>query len=369
MNRQRRRARSSEAGYTILELLISTAIMVTVTGAIFSLMNPAENNAQAQPEVADMQQRMRVSSDTLAKELMMAGAGPYQGPVTGSLVNFFAPILPRRVGSLNPDPTTGAGSFKTDVITLAYIPNSYSQTTISQAMPPQSAEIKTNGQPNCPADADDLCGFSEGMHVIIFDTSGNWDMFAITQVQDAAAHLQHRGDNLNYKYDSGASVTQITDYTYYLDRTTNQLKRYNGYDLDEPLVDNVVDLRFDYFGDPNPPTQPKPAPGIANCLYDVAGNYLNLPVLEATEGSLAELKGDILSDGPYCGSGDNAFDVDLLRIRKVRVTLRVQAANPALRGSDTALFMKPGKARGGDRYVPDYRLTFDITPRNLNLAR
>jgi hypothetical protein len=258
------------------------------------------------------------------------------------------------------------------VITLAYIPNSYSQTTISQAMPPQSAEVKTNGQPNCPDDKNKptLCGFSEGKHVIIFDTSGNWDMFLITQVQDDAAHLQHRGEDLNYKYEAGASITEISDYTYYLDRNTNQLRRYDGYGLDEPLVDNVVDLRFDYFGDPNPPTQPKPLTlGIANCLYDAAGNYAGLPVLEATEGSLAQLKPEILTDGPYCGSGDNAFDADLLRIRKVRVTVRVQAANPALRGSDTALFMKPGKARGGDRYVPDYRLTFDITPRNLNLSR
>ena len=369
------RVRSGESGYTILELLVSTAIMVTVTGAIFSLMNPAEGNAQAQPEVADMQQRMRIGSDTLAKELMMVGAGPYQGPITGSLVKYFAPILPRRVGSLNPDPTTGPGSFKTDVITLAYIPNSYSQTTISQPMPPKSAETKTTGQPNCPTDKSNpkpqLCGFTEGKHVIIFDTSGNWDMFVVTQVQDDAAHLQHRGQDLNYNYETGASITEITDYTYYLDRNTNQLRRYDGYGLDEALVDDVVDLRFDYFGDPNPPTEPKPlAANVGNCLYDTAHNPLNaLPVLEATEGSLALLKPEILTDGPYCGGGDNQYDADLLRIRKVRVTLRVQAANPAFRGSNTALFMKPGKARGGDRYVPDYRLTFDITPRNLNLAR
>jgi len=44
-----RHRRSSEAGYTLLELLVSTAIMITVTGAIFSLMNPAQGNAQAQP--------------------------------------------------------------------------------------------------------------------------------------------------------------------------------------------------------------------------------------------------------------------------------------------------------------------------------
>ena len=53
-----------------------------------------------------------------------------------------------------------------------------------------------------------------------------------------------------------------------------------------------------------------------------------------------------------CGSADNQFDADLLRIRKVRVTLRVQAAQPALRGTDTRLFRNPGTATGGERYVP-----------------
>jgi hypothetical protein len=369
MTRHRRTARSGEAGYSIIELLVSTAIMITVTGAIFSLMNPAQGNAQAQPEVADMQQRMRVGNETLFREVMMAGAGTYQGPVTGSLINFFAPVLPRRVGDVNPDPVIGAGSFTTDRITLAYVPNTYSQTTISNAMPPQSSEIKVNPQPNCPVDAGDLCGFKAGMKVIIFDTAGHSDTFTITKVQDSAGHLQHRGSDLNYKYDTGASITQIISYTYYLDRTTNQLMRYDGVTTDEPLVDNVVDLRFDYYGDPNPPKLPKPMAGEANCLYDAAGNYVSPPVLAATEGSLAALTAATLTDGPFCGSGDSQFDVDLLRIRKVRVTMRVQAATPTLRGTDTGLFMNPGTAQGGDRYVPDYRLSFDISPRNLNLTR
>jgi hypothetical protein len=362
-------APSAEAGYSLIELLVSTAIMITVTGAIFSLMNPAQSNAQAQPEVADMQQRMRVGNETLFKEVMMAGAGPYQGSVTGSLIRYFAPIVPRRVGDISPDPVVGAGSFTTDRITLAYIPNTYSQTTISQAMPPNSSELKVTEQTNCPDDAPQLCGFKQGMEVIIFDTSGNFDTFTITQVQDDAVHVQHRGSDLNYKYESGASITQIVSYTYHLDRVTNQLKRYDGHATDEALVDNVVDLRFDYFGDPNPPMFPKPKAGVANCLYDAAGNYVNLPTLAATDGSLSELTAAQLTDGPMCGTGDNQFDVDLLRIRKVRVTMRVQAAKASLRGRDAALFMNPGTAAGGDRYVPDYRLSFDISPRNLNLTR
>ena len=361
--------RSGEAGYTLIELLVSTAIMVTVTGAIFSLMNPAQGNAQTQPEVADMQQRMRVGNDTLFREVMMAGAGPYQGNITGSLIKYFAPIIPRRVGDINPDPVVGAGSFTTDRLTLAYIPNTYSQTTISQAMPPQSAELKVTTQVNCPEDASKLCGFKEGMEVIIFDDSGNYDTFTITQVQDDAVHVQHRGSDLNYKYDAGASITQMVSYTYYLDRTTNQLKRYDGHTKDEAVVDNVVDLRFDYFGDPNPPTLPKPKLGVANCLYDAAGNYADLPVLSATDGSLAELTAVQLTDGPTCGTGDNQYDADLLRIRKIRVTMRVQAATASLRGRDTTLFRNPGTAKGGERYVPDYQLSFDISPRNLNLTR
>jgi hypothetical protein len=207
------------------------------------------------------------------------------------------------------------------------------------------------------------------MDVIIFDTSGNFDMFTITNVQDSAAHLQHRGQDLSKAYDVGASVTQIVSNTYYLNRQTNQLMRYNGNDNDVPLVDNVVDLKFEYFGDPNPPVAPKPPAGEANCLYDAAGNLNGLATLTPDDGSLAPLPAAILTDGPMCGGGTNQFDADLLRVRKVRVTMRVQVANPALRGLDTALFKNPGTSRGGERYVPDYNISFEVSPRNLNLVR
>ncbi len=364
----RRRALDPQAGFSLVELLISTAIMLVVTGSIFRMMNPAQGSAQAQPEVSDIQQRMRVGSDVLFKELVIAGAGPYQGPVTGSLIGFFAPIVPRRVGDTGADPTTGAGSFADDRITLTYIPNSYSQTTISQAMPPNSSELKVADQPNCPS-GEQLCGFTEGMSVVIFDTAGHWDTFQITQVQDSAGHLQHRGQDLNYSYDAGASVTQIVSNTYYLNRTTQQLMKYDGHSSDVALVDNVVDLKFQYYGDPNPPLWPKPLLGTANCLYDASGNYIGPAAMTASDGSLVELTAATLTNGPYCGAGDNQFDVDLLRIRKVKVTMRMQTGNASLRGNDTTRFTNAGTAVGGDRYVPDYQMQFEVSPRNLNLTR
>lgn len=360
-----RRRLAAASGYSLVELLVSTAILLTVTGSIFALVGPAQGTSQAQPEVADLQQRMRIGSDTLFKELLMAGAGPYQGATTGSLVNFFAPILPRRTGRLNPDPVM---TFRPDALTLTYVPNSYSQTSISNPMPPNSSEIKVDRQPNCPKD-DDLCDFNIGDSVIIFDTSGNFDTFDITQVQASAAHLQHRGQGFNHQYEVGAPVTQVVSYTYFLDRTTNQLKRYDGGSGELPLVDNVVDLRFDYFGDPTPPVTPKPPAGIANCLYDAMGNYLNPGQLASDHGGLAALTAAILTDGPWCGAGSNAFDVDLLRVRKLRVTLRMQVGDPQFRGTDPQFFRNPGQSEGGAKLIPDYAVSFDVTPRNLNLTR
>jgi hypothetical protein len=219
------------------------------------------------------------------------------------------------------------------------------------------------------------------MDVIIFDTSGHFDFFTITQVQDPAAHLQHQGQDLSVAYDTGASVTQIESNTYYWcsplaggipcpgDVTAWQLRKYDGYMGDVPLVDNVVGLTFEYFGDPNPPLAPKPPAGVANCLYDAAGNYVGLPVLMPTDGSLAPLPGAMLNDGPFCGGGSTQFDADLLRVRKVRVTLRVQVGDKTLRGLDTAFWRNPGTSAGAEKAVPDYAVTFEVTPRNLNLAR
>lgn len=371
----------SQAGYSLVELLISSAIMITITGAIFGLVNPAQGTSQTAPEISDLQQRSRVANDRLFSELMMTGAGPYQGPVRGALVNFFTPIMPRRVGRLAPDPVD---AFRTDTITLAYIPNTYSQTTISSPMPNVSAELKVTNQPNCPAGRE-LCGFEEGMEVIIFDTSGNFDMFTITQVQDAAAHLQHRGQDLSYPYDTGASVTQVKRNIYYWcrpggdrvcpeDGNASQLRLYDGANTDVALVDHVTGLTFEYFGDTNPPMQPKPPLAVENCLYDAAGGYKNLPVLPADEGSLARLTAAILADAApnttqMCGAGSSQFDPDLLRIRKIKVTLRVQVAAESLRGSNPLLFRNPGQAQESARQVPDYTVAFEVAPRNMNLTR
>jgi hypothetical protein len=362
---------TNERGYSLIEMLVSTAIMMVIVGGVFQLVNPAHGTSRVQPEFADVQQRARIGADTLFKDLVMAGAGPYQGATTGSLANYFAPIVPYRLGRQNPDPPQ---SFRDDGLTIIYVPNTSSQTSIADPMPNESAEIKVQAQPNCP-DGDDLCGFTEGMGVLIFDDEGHYESFEITRVQTSALHMQHRGQAFQTSYDTGATIVQAEWSHYYWDSNRLQLRHYDGIETDVPVLDNVVGLTFTYFGDPDPPRYPEPTIGVENCIIDASGNP-KLPVLTlgagalSTSGSLVEIDPAIFKAGELCGGGTNAFDADLYRVRKVGVRIRIQAGDPELRGVDTRFFAQPGVARGSvGGWVPDYELRFDVTPRNMNLVR
>jgi hypothetical protein len=388
------KARRGQRGFTVIEMLFATAIMMAVTAATFALMNPAHGMFAAQPEVMDMQQRLRIGVDTLYKDLLMGGAGTYSGAMTGSLGHYFSPIMPLRIGNQSPDPV---GSFFTDRITVMYVPPTPAQTTIRDSMPNNSSEIKVNQQPGCPKN-DPLCGFSDGMQLMIMDASGSWDTFTVTHVQDAALHLQHRGEDLNKAYNAGSYIAQINMYTYWLKTDTvaetYQLMRYDGHQSDVPIADNVVGLFFEYYGEPAPPqlrpgmtpsTTYGPAPpalGVdntadnwgagENCTFTVAAGVQipRLSTLTAHHG-LVKLTQAQLTDGPWCPDSAQAarYDADLLRIRKVRVTMRVQVADKSLRGPAGPLFVRGGTSRGAERLIRDQEIKFDVTARNLGLGR
>jgi hypothetical protein len=401
-----RQARRAQAGFTVMEMMVASMIMMAVTGAVFQLMNPAQGTFQAQPEVSDMQQRMRVGVDVLAHDLVMAGAGSYAGAAPGALYNFFAPIMPYRRGDLNNDPTSNV-FYRSDTISLLYVPPTPAQTTIEKAMPQNSAEIDVEPQANCgPNKKDSLCGFKPGQRVIIFDTNGNWDTITITNVQGSPSKLQHNKDKLSASYSIGSSLSEISSHTYYLktDNTakTYQLMHYDGAQTETPVVDNVVKLAFEYFGESQPPQLipnkalsdakgpwttygPKPPalgatdsdntdeyPSGTNCAFDVVdGKHVpRLPVLAAGVGEVKLTEGQ-MKDGPWCPNASSPvrFDADLLRIRHVRVNLRVQAAQAALRGPAGTLFTKAGTSTSTQRFVPDQEIRFDIAPRNMNLGR
>jgi type II secretory pathway component PulJ len=387
---------TSENGFSLTELLVSTAITMTITAGVFTAMNPTAGVFQTQPEVVDLQQRLRVGVDLLRRDLMMAGAGASAGSHSGSLNRFFAPVQPSRMGflaSLDDPPAL----FRSDAVTLFHVPQAPTQTTLSQPLPTIRAQLRVNNLPGCSLKP--LCGLEKSMQILVFDGTGSFDPLTVTDVKDNAGQVQrNRQGALSKAYAVGSTVVQARQHVYYLDTSTHQLMRYDGYQTAAPVVDNVVGLRFEYFGEPSPPVLRRPGidesttygpvpPALdgtqepwgagENCTMTVVGgeHQPRLAALGAPGGGLVLLTAANLTDGPWCPTPDSPdrFDADLFRVRMIRVMLRLQAGNDHLRGvpgdGEDTLFARPGTSRGGYWTVPDREIRFDVSPRNLNLAR
>jgi prepilin-type N-terminal cleavage/methylation domain-containing protein len=407
------RTAHDERGFTLVEMMVAMLIMVGITGTIFALVNPAKGTYRTQPEVTDMQQRLRVGSSFLKDDLIMAGAGSQTGTgLTGSLMNFFAPVQPVRLGGANADPANGV-FFRDNTISVFYIPAGAPQATIAQDMPQPSAELQVAGDPSCGPNPDKLCNWEIGMRVLVFDEQGAFDTATITQVQPGAGGfgvegmIQHNkhiaGNELSKRYQIGAQVAQVRQRTYYWDPNTIQLKIFDGADRDEAVIDNVVSVRFEYYGDPRPPFLmpdgqtttygPRPPslvtqirgngnndngawPAGENCAFKIdPANGMNriarIPDLAPGSQLLVPLTEQMLTDGPWCPDANfpTRFDVDLLRVRKIGVVLRVQVAAPELRGAIGELFARGGRGQNARTLVPDQEVRFEMAPRNFNLSR
>jgi hypothetical protein len=143
--------------------------------------------------------------------------------------------------------------------------------------------------------------------------------------------LLHEGSALSTSYATGARVAQVRAATYWVQQPpagtgVPLLRKYDGGKTDLPVADNVIDLRFEYFA-------------------DAAGGAASSPVAIAPQ---------LFTDGPWKpdSSAANRFDVDLLRIRRIRVTLRVR--------SSRAFLAAP---------KPDQQIRIDVAPRNFNLLQ
>jgi len=151
-----------DRGFSLIEALIATALMLAVTSAAFTMMHPAYGAFAVEPESADMQQRLRVAADVLSKDLAMAGASAYSGPHAGSLVYSFPAVLPFRQGTLRDDPP---GVFATDRITLIFVPSTPAQSTLTEPLTGATATFATGAETGCPFDPGSSteatrCGFS-----------------------------------------------------------------------------------------------------------------------------------------------------------------------------------------------------------------
>ena len=86
---------------TLAEVLVASAITVTLMGTVVGMTGPLQRLFDTQPEYGDMHQRLRGAIEALTSDLV--GAAP--------------PVMPYRAGIRRHDPSEGV-FYRTDAITL-----------------------------------------------------------------------------------------------------------------------------------------------------------------------------------------------------------------------------------------------------------
>jgi prepilin-type N-terminal cleavage/methylation domain-containing protein len=379
-----------ECGFSLMEMMVVTLLMGALAGAVFGVIGPSSTALHTQTEAADVEQRLRASLAAIEQSLAMAGAGPFAGALGGPLSDVIAPIMPFRWGADAPDPP---GTFRPDLASVLYVPDGAAQTRVVRIVADAGgvAVIEVRGDRGAARQSAGA-GFEPGMSVLLIDPGRHGDVGTVIEVQEGRVSIAH-GAPLSSTFDAGdALLTEFSARTFYLrlDRATEMstLMVYDGRQTDSPVVDHVVGLDFRYWGrrssprrlagrplaEPAPWTTygPAPADGAENCTFAVVdGEYVpRLPAIGEGMAGLAELTRELLTDGPWCAdaASPQRFDADLLRIRRVRLTVRVQAAAAWFRGASAQLFTHPGTAAAA-RSVPDREVVLDVTPRNMGLER
>ncbi len=355
-----------QAGFTLVELIVSIGLTALAVGVMFATIGRGQSGFRTQLAIGDQQQRLRVAVSMLSGDLLMAGAGPERAGIRGAFARLLPPIRPARRGLRAAE---GDLAFATDRITIVRGAQSRAQAGLAQDMhsPGDVVRLDARGQGCPPVGA---CGFQAGMRAAIFDprvVGAGYDLFTVDRVsRDALGHLPFA-----FSRPYGRLMTEVMEIeqrVYYHDARGRRLVRYDGNRSEAVVVDGVVGLAFDYYVDPRPDGVRAPAPGETSCVYG-AGDPPRPRLIDLGGTALRRLTEAQLTDGPVCGQAPNRFDGDLLRLRKVRVTIRVQVADESLRGSDPRDFTDPGASRQAVHHVPDYTMTFEVAPRNLNVGR
>ena len=340
----------------LAELLVAAAVVMLLLGSVFSLVDPARGALAVQPHAAETQQRLRAAFAQLQTDLMLAGSGPHPS-LDVSLARLRAPVVPALIGQRHA-PAAGT-TFASDAFTILYAPPGSAAPLASPlAGPNADVRLAPSAAGGCGSGRA-TCAFEAGSLALIFDRDGRSDILRVTRVFDDALQVRAVAGAAPLPFAAGASIAPLEVRSYYHDRAAAQLRSQNGWLADAPVLDNVVDFSLRYFGRRALPAAAADGTA-ADCLR---GLPPTAPPDTAGE-SDRELAVAVLLDGPRCG-GRLPYDVDLFRIRRVRIEIRLQVSSALLRGRDPALFARPGAARAGSRQIPDLTGVIEVAPRSV----
>ncbi len=343
----------------LIELLVSTGIVLGLLGVVFSLVDPSGGVLAIQTQMADLHQRQRAALSELHRDLLAAGSGPHPGTL-GTVAHLLPAVAPALRGE------GGGGASGVDRLSVVYARSGESGARL--ATPLSGAGGSTTVTPDAACSAIP-CGLTTdgGGLAIVYDDAGRADLFRITDRTGASVALNHVGNGPpGGTFAIGARIAPVRIRGYYHDVNRRQLRVHNGAGTDLPAIEGVVGFAVRYYGADQPaappaitlpagPAVPPPEPValMAPCLAAAVTAGV------APTSWAVSIDPGQLTDGPWCGGG-TVIDVDQFRIRRIRVEVTLRVTDDAWRRR------APGEL--GPRRstaIRDITATLDVTPRSL----
>ena len=339
----------------LAELVVAAAVVMVLLGTVFTLVDPARGALGVQPEIAEMQQRLRAVFVRLQADLLLAGSGPHPS-LDVSVARLRPPLVPALIGHRHP--TAAGTAFTSDAVTALYAPPGGVVAPLAAAFSGSPGDVPLAPAAGRCRPGVTTCGFSANSLALTFDQSGHSDIVRVLRVFDGALRLRPVGEGSGQPFAAGDSIMPLALRGYYHDRAAAQLRYQNGWVTDVPVLDDVVGLSIRYFGRPAISADMRAGGPLAPCLEAALAAE---PISDAGPAqSEEELTAAQLTDGPWCG-GRFQYDADLYRVRRVRIEIRLQASAARHRGQDPVLFARPGSARHS--LAPDLVGVVEVTPR------
>ncbi len=117
-----------EAGFSLMELLVATAVMLVIVGALMRTLSDATYANEGVTLLANSQENLRAAMNYMVKDIIEAGEGLPQGGITIPNAATVANPTPAIASIINrPGPVGGPGTFPPSYITLPAITDGYRQ--------------------------------------------------------------------------------------------------------------------------------------------------------------------------------------------------------------------------------------------------
>jgi hypothetical protein len=233
----------SARGFTLLELLLATALVMVVMAVVSSMTLPLSGLLERVHAGADLETSARAALDLLAADLRQAGSGPVVAE---------APVDMARLGA-RALPTAGLASMSVNLpgeaVHIRYVPHLGAQGRLAAAAHAGDRILHLDTTSRC-AGGSPACGFRPRQPAAI-------------QVENALQHVAIEGVAagrvtlalpLTTGFARGAVLTEMVSVSYGLrdgGTDTARLVRLTSGGAEQPIVENVV--RFEVMLDPPDP--------------------------------------------------------------------------------------------------------------------